>query len=343
MPMDERKQKILKAVTRDYISTAEPVGSRTIARRYGLGVSPATIRNEMADLEEDGYLEQPHTSAGRIPSEKGYRFYVDVLMHPHQLSKQELQKIYATLHAQQVMEDIVQESVRLLALLSQYTSVVVAPNLSRGTIRCLQLIPLDEFNVLLVLVVDPGFSQSRIVETSRPLTAQEVSRINHFFERRLSGVVLADIGSSLVGEMRDEIADETLVSEALNLLVKGLKNIKKEQVFIDGTIHLLSHPEFKDIEKARGLLNILDDERTVWSVLNRALNRTGMQVTIGSENTHQGFQDCSLVTATYEVNGKVVGSIGVVGPTRMDYDKVVSIVEGIAHSLSSLLSDSRRH
>ncbi|NLA58623.1 MAG: heat-inducible transcription repressor HrcA [Firmicutes bacterium] len=341
--MDERKRKILKAVTRDYIDTAEPVGSRTIARRYGLGVSPATIRNEMADLEEDGYLEQPHTSAGRIPSEKGYRFYVDVLMDPQQLSRQLLQRIHATLQAQQVMEDIVQESVRLLALLSQYTSIVVAPNLTRGTIRCLQLIPLDEFNVLLVLVVDPGFSQSRIVETSRPLTVQEISRINHFLERRLSGVVLADIGSSLVGELRDEIADEALVSEALNLLTKGLRNIKKEQVFIDGTIHLLSQPEFKDIEKARGLLNILDDERAVWSVLNRALNRSGMQVTIGSENTHEGFQDCSLVTATYEVNGQVVGSIGVIGPTRMDYDKVVSIVEGIAHSLSSLLSETRRH
>ncbi len=230
-----------------------------------------------------------------------------------------------------------------MALLSQYTSIVVAPNLTRGTIRCLQLIPLDEFNVLLVLVVDPGFSQSRIVETSRPLTVQEISRINHFLERRLSGVVLADIGSSLVGELRDEIADEALVSEALSLLTKGLRNIKKEQVFIDGTIHLLSQPEFKDIEKARGLLNILDDERAVWSVLNRALNRSGMQVTIGSENTHEGFQDCSLVTATYEVNGQVVGSIGVIGPTRMDYDKVVSIVEGIAHSLSSLLSETRRH
>ncbi|HHV94164.1 MAG TPA: heat-inducible transcription repressor HrcA [Firmicutes bacterium] len=341
--MDERKRKILKAVTRDYIDTAEPVGSRTIARRYGLGVSPATIRNEMADLEEDGYLEQPHTSAGRIPSEKGYRFYVDVLMTPRTLSRQELQKIYATLQAQQVLEDIVQESVRLLALLSQYTSIVVAPNLSRGTVRCLQLIPLDEFNVLLVLVVDPGFSQSRIVETSRPLTAQELARINHFFERRLAGAVLADIGASLIEELRDEIDDEALLSEALNLLIKGLRNIKKEQVFIDGTTHLLSQPEFKNIEKAKGLLNILDDERAVWSVLNRALGRSGILVTIGSENPHEGFQECSLVTATYEINGQVVGSIGVIGPTRMDYDKAVSIVEGIANSLSSLLSDPRRH
>ncbi|MGI6566281.1 MAG: heat-inducible transcription repressor HrcA [Firmicutes bacterium] len=341
--MDERKRKILKAVTRDYISTAEPVGSRTIARRYGLGVSPATIRNDMADLEEDGYLEQPHTSAGRIPSEKGYRFYVDVLMKPQELTAREIQKIFAALQAQQVMQDIVQESVRLLALLSQYTAMVVAPNLSRGAIRCLQLIPLDELHVLLVLVVDPGFAQSRIVETSRPLTAQETARINHFFQRRLSGAVLADIGSSLLGEIREEIDDEALMSEALNLLVKGLKDIKKEQVFIDGAIHLLSQPEFKDIEKAKGLLNMLDDERTVWSVLNKALGRSGMQVTIGSENLHEGFQDCSLVTATYELNGEVVGSIGVVGPTRMDYEKVVAIVEGMAYTLSSLLSDSRRH
>ena len=126
-------------------------------------------------------------------------------------------------------------------------------------------------------------------------------------------------------------------------MVKGLKDIKKEQVFIDGAIHLLSQPEFKDIEKAKGLLNMLDDERTVWSVLNKALGRSGMQVTIGSENLHEGFQDCSLVTATYELNGEVVGSIGVVGPTRMDYEKVVAIVEGMAYTLSSLLSDSRRH
>jgi len=343
MPLDERKRRILKAVTHDYISTAEPVGSRTIARRYGLGVSPATIRNEMADLEEDGYLEQPHTSAGRIPSEKGYRFFVDTLMNPQELSEEDVRQIHTALHGHRQMEDIVHESVRVLSLLSQYTSVIVAPSITHGTIRCLQLIPLDELNVLLVLVVDPGFTQSRIVETSRPLRSQEIARMNYFFEQRLSGIMLAEVGSSLVGEMREEVTDEALMSEALNLLAKGLKSIKKEQVFLDGTIHLLSQPEFRDLSKVKVLLNVLDDERVLWRILNEALGRSGMQVIIGSENLHEGFQDCSLVTASYELDGQVIGSIGVIGPTRMDYERVVSVVEGIAYSLSALLSDSRRH
>ena len=343
MPLDERKRRILKAVTHDYISTAEPVGSRTIARRHGLGVSPATIRNEMADLEEDGYLEQPHTSAGRIPSEKGYRFFVDALMNPQELSRDEVQRIRSVLSEHRQMEDMVHASVRMLALLSQYTSIVVAPNITHGTIRCLQLIPLDELNVLLVLVVDPGFAQSRIVETSRPLRLHEVARINYFFEHRLSGTMLADIGSSLVGEMREEVTDEALMSEALNLLAKGLKSIKQEQVFLDGTIHLLNQPEFRDLDKVKVLFNVLDDERALWEILNDVLDRSGMQVTIGSENVHEGFQNCSLVTASYELDGHVIGSLGVIGPTRMDYERVVAVVEGIAHNLSALLSDSRRH
>ncbi len=344
MPLNKRKRQILRAITHDYINTAEPVGSRTIARRYSLGVSPATIRNEMADLEEDGYLEQPHTSAGRIPSDKGYRFYVDALMDPQELSDEEIRQVHSSLRSEhRQMEELVHESARLLALLSQYTSVVVAPNLSHGAIRRLQLIPLDEWNVLLVLVVDPGFVQSRIVETSRPLLVQEVARINHFFSRRLSGVMVADIGSSLVGEMREEVTDETLMSEALTLLTRGLGNIKKEQVFLDGTIHLFNQPEFRDVDKVKVLLNILDDEKMLWDLLNDALGLSGIRVTIGRENQHEGFRDCSLVTASYELDGHVIGKVGVLGPTRMDYERVVTIVEYIAVNLSELLSDARRH
>ncbi|NLJ25099.1 MAG: heat-inducible transcription repressor HrcA [Firmicutes bacterium] len=343
MPLDERKKRILKAITHDYINTAEPVGSRTIARRYSLGVSSATIRNEMADLEEDGYLEQPHTSAGRIPSDKGFRFFVDALMDPKELSTEEIRQIHIALRGHRQMEDIVHESVRMLAFLSQYTAVVVAPNISYGVIRCLQLIPLDESNVLLVLVVDPGFAHSRIVETTRPLRPQEASRINYFFERKLSGMMLADIGSSLVGEMREEVTDEALMSEALNLLARGLRNIKQEQVYLDGTIHLLNQPEFRDLNKVKVLLNVLDDEKILWRILNDALAQSGRQVTIGSENLHEGFQECSLVTASYELDGQVIGSVGVIGPTRMDYERVVAVVEGIACSLSTLLSDSMRH
>jgi len=343
MALDERKRRILKAITHDYINTAEPVGSRTLARRYGFGVSPATIRNEMADLEEDGYLQQPHTSAGRIPSEKGYRFFVDALMSPKELSQDEVRQIHSALGGYRQVEDVVHESVKVLALLSQHAAIVVAPSISHGTIRCLQIIPLDDLNVLLVLVVDPGFAQSRIVETTRPLRSLEIARINYFFERRLSGMMLADVGSSLVGEMREEITDDALVSEALNLLARGLRNIKKEQVFLDGTIHLLEQPEFKDLNKVKVLLSVLDDEKVLWHILNDALDRSGMQVTIGSENVHEGFQDCSLVTASYELSGQIIGSVGVIGPTRMDYERVVAVVEGMACSLSALLSESGRH
>ncbi|NLK07192.1 MAG: heat-inducible transcription repressor HrcA [Firmicutes bacterium] len=343
MPLSERKKQILRAITHDYINSAEPVGSRTIARRYSLGVSPATIRNEMADLEEDGYLEQPYTSAGRIPSDKGYRFYVDALMDPHKLNEAEIRQVQSTLrgeHSQ--MGELVHESARLLAFLSQYTALVVAPNLSHGAIRRLQLIPLDEWNVLLVLVIDPGFVQSHIVETTRSLQVEEVARINDFFNRRLFGVMAADISSTLLGEMREEVRDEALMAEALVLLGRGLGSLNKEQVFLDGTIHLFNQPEFKDIDKVKVLLNILDNEKVVWDLLNDTLGNSGIRITIGSENPHEGFQHCSLVTASYELDGHVLGKVGVLGPTRMNYERVVTIVEYIAANLSELLTDAGR-
>lgn len=344
MPLNERKRRILRAVTEDYINSAEPVGSRTIARRYNLGVSPATIRNEMSDLEEEGYLQQPHTSAGRIPSDKGYRFYVDSLMSPQEVSAEDRETVRRLMQARnQQMEEIVHQTARLLAFLTRYTAIVIAPNISYGTVRRVQLIPFDTWNVLVVVVIDPGFVQNRVVETSKPIPPAELARLNEFLNSRLVGSTLADIGPGMLNEIRAEINDDNLYMEAMELLNKGLREIKSEKVFLDGVLHLLNQPEFKDLDKVKVLLNVLDDEASLLRLVSDLISTSGSRVIIGSENPQQELQECSLVTATYELNNQVIGTVGVLGPTRMEYERVVSMVEFIAYSLSELLSESTRH
>lgn len=336
--LDERKMLVLRAIVDDYIQTAEPVGSRSIARRHKLGVSPATIRNEMADLEETGYLQQPHISAGRIPSDKGYRFYVDMLMEPHAVTLEEMERVSGEIiNYYREMDRLVQEASKLLSALTQSISVVIAPPVESCLLKHLQLVPIDESNVLAVLVLHPGMVKNKVIATKRAYTSQELERMSNSLNMILKGITYRELGNTLIRQLDQEFGE---IGRALiEVISKGLSAEKSEQVYFNGTLNILNQPEFKDVERAKSLLGILEEKDKVMTILNELSRRGGVRIAIGHENRRVEMHDCSLVTATYSIGGEVIGTIGVIGPTRMEYSRVVSSVDLMASSLSQILGD----
>ena len=336
--LDERKRLVLRAVIEDYVETAEPVGSRTIARKHNLGVSPATIRNEMADLEETGYLHQPHVSAGRVPSDKGYRFYVDVLMEPHTFSEREYGVIYKEISGHyREMERLIQESTRLLALLTQSISVIVAPRMDRLVFKHVQLVFLDETIILVILVLHPGIVKNKLIKTEQRYSPEELHEISAALNRKLKGITYRELGPTVFNEIIRDFGDIGTV--LVELVFRGLTEDKGEQVYSSGTVNILNQPEFRDVDRARVLLEVLDEKERLLGLLSDASKSRGVNVAIGHENLHAEMHECSLVTSTYHVGRDVVGTIGVIGPTRMEYSKVVSVVDLIASYLSELLTE----
>ncbi len=336
--LDERKRRVLQALTDDYIQTAEPVGSRNLARKYNLGVSPATIRNEMADLEEEGYLHQPHTSAGRIPSDKGYRYYVDELMVRWEPGPAERSAVYREVVAvRRAMEEMVHEAARLLARATQYASVVAAPRLEASVFRRLDLIALDETRIVAVVVADPGFVQHRIVEVGCPVSQEQCDAAAERLNRRLIGLRYGDIGRDLLAGLREETGQGELYDAVADLLTGSLGDRQSDKVYLEGTLNILNQPEFRDIERARSLLALLEAREILNQVLSMAARTSGTTVIIGQENPVVALRECSVVSAAYRLGDEVIGAIGVLGPTRMDYSKAVGMVQYVADHLSEAL------
>lgn len=338
MGLDARKQRILQAITDDYIETAEPVGSRTLARKYRLGVSPATIRNEMADLEESGYLEQPHVSSGRVPSDRGYRYYVDVLIRPEGITAESRLMIEeGLLAAGREVEQLIRQSVQLLSSITCYTSLAVTPRIARVTFRELRLIVLDELHLLAVVLAEPGVVMHRVIELHDPLVEQEVHSVARAVSEALHGRRLAEIGPTVMRELKEAIPDLRLFEQAMEILGQALAE-QREQLVTEGIRHLLNQPEFRDIEHARRVLGKLEDREAVLALLGGGGSGT-LRVAIGHENEVSEIQSCSVVTATYSIGQETVGSLGVIGPTRMQYARVMSVISYVADRLSEVLSE----
>lgn len=339
--LDERKKRILKVITDDYIASGEPVGSRTIARRYDLGLSPATIRNEMADLEEGGFLEQPHTSAGRVPSERGYRYYVDALMSRHALAEKDVEAIYGDLEQyHQEIEAVIQQTSKILVQMTKYPSLVLSPQINTAIFKHIQLVKLSNNTVLVVIVTDTGLVENKVIELQQEISTEELDRLSTLLNQKLRGISLNKLQISLFNDINSELVfHDQLFNEALKLLIKSMMNRNKagERVYIDGATKMLEQPEFLDLQKFKPLMNLLEEEDRLYKLLCKDVI-TKSQVKIGHENEDQGIQDCSVVTASYEIAGRAVGVIGILGPTRMDYGKVLPVVEVTAAILSDLLS-----
>lgn len=339
MTLSERKKKILQAVVTDYIKTAQPVGSRTLSRRYMMDLSPATIRNEMADLEETGFLLQPHTSAGRIPSQKGYRYYVDDLMGTSDLEEEEKAKIRGVYEFERLkeIEEIISHTSNLLSLLTNYTALILGPQLKKSAFKKLQIMPVDHQRGLLVLVADTGFVKSKVINLPHTLSPGELNRIVSYLNMRLEGLTIDKITSRLIVELRRDLYHHIqFLEDTFTLLQESLAEDER-RVFLGGTTNILNQPEFENIEKVKALLSLFEQNSLLATLLARPVAGVkGIVIRIGRENILEEVQECSLVMAAYCLGKEVVGTIGVLGPTRMDYAKTVAVVEQVVNHLERL-------
>lgn len=337
--LNERKKKILQIIIEDYISSAEPVGSRTIARKYDLGLSPATIRNEMSDLELLGYLEQPHTSAGRIPSAQAYRFYVDALIEPGTLTDNDMALIDGWYNERRRnIDDIFQSTAKILSRMTQNVSMVLTNQQTIANFCYLKFLPLDSQHAILCIVADDGSIDTNVVDIPLGmLSSEEMDYLAGKMSKLLEDRNLSDISVEILQNVHTDVVEDKLIFSSLLQAVRKMTGRRQEQkVFLGGTKQLLNQPEFRDVERVRNLLGILEEENVLKDLLQGGED-SGLKVTIGSENKFTGIQDCSMVQATYRLNGQIVGTMAVLGPTRMEYGKVISVMDYLHKYLKTIL------
>lgn len=339
MAIDERKIKILQAIINDYINTGEPVGSRTIAKKYDLGVGSATIRNEMADLEEMGYLEQPHASAGRIPSSKGYRLYVDKLMETPKLTMDEELRIkqYIINSAMHEVDAILKDACVLLSELTNLTCIVQTPSMKRSYIRSLQLIGIDTTNLIAVIVTDSGVIKNYRIKVNVVPSNSELSRINEALNNKLKNLTIEAINLEVINELKKELVGfDDLFNAMLPALYESLNNNAKADYVVEGATNLFNYPEYNDIEKAKEMLQLISNKDCVIELLETSGD---ISIKIGDENYIPEAKECSVITAEYSLSGRPIGSIGLIGPQRINYSKVVSIMAQVIKELNKSLKD----
>lgn len=341
MQIDERKFLILQAIIDDYIMTAMPVGSRTISRKAGVGFSPATIRNEMSDLEELGYLAQPHTSAGRIPSPKAYRLYVDQLMKVGKLSAddRDWMQDHLDFRSRQV-ENVIRSAANVLSDATQYTSVIVAPKLGSLRIKHIQLVPVAERTALMVIVTNVGIVKDAVIRVPDGLNADDLYSISRMLTEKLADKPLEAVRQTFSELLRDTEQNRKLLGETLQVIEKKLESEDSDDVVIGGSSKLLDYPEYSDVGKAKNFLSVLESKDMVRRLVKRD---GGLEITIriGPENEIPEMKDCSIVTANYRVGNHSSGTLGIIGPTRMNYNRVITVLDYMARAMSDVLSDYR--
>ena len=335
MNLSERKLKILQAIIGDFIRTAEPVGSRTLSKNYNLGISPATIRNEMSDLEDMGYLTHPHTSSGRVPSEKAYRLYVNEMMNKRELTDREKNAIASQLHSNVTeLENLVQRAAHILSEITNLTAFALTPKQDQDTLKYINLIPVDDHTVVLMLVSESGKLSNKAVRTDRPVSEETLRVLAKTMTYNYRGKTLSEALTLDIIESFKADADSMAMFEK-NIVpnfVKTLEDMLNVNLYMDGLTNIFSIPEYNDIDKAKLFLEMVSKKEDLTKTL---INRdNGVIKTIGNENKEEGMQDCSLITATYHIDGKMVGKIGVIGPTRMRYGEVTSVIEYLTDNLS---------
>ncbi len=338
--MDERKKKVLQAIIQDYIENAEPVGSRAVAKKYDLGVSPATIRNEMSDLEDLGYIEQPHTSAGRVPSDKGYRYYVDNLMDQQSLTAQEMAIIKEAFAIQLTeMDDFMRSCCQLIAKLTNYTTMISMPERNRGILQKLQLVPINEQQILVILLAESGIVQHKIINIEQSLPPNVLQRVEMVLQSRLIGMEIDKLNYEFIrNELREIEQHQRHLDQAMSLLKQIFKPSYAPKVFTGGTTQMLSQPEFRDIDRLKSIFSLLEEDNKISELLPNKNIDNPVSIIIGNEIAEQDIQNCSMIVAYYDINGKDTGKIGVLGPTRMSYNKTVALMDFIAKELTRKFS-----
>lgn len=337
MELNERKKIILRSIIEDYIESAEPVGSRTISKHTDLGLSSATIRNEMADLEEMGYLISPHTSAGRIPSDAGYRFYVNELMTQKSVAYEDIVRLRRYFAAGILQLDrIIQRAGSVLSQLTDYTTISVTPEIKESYLKHIELIPIDKYSILLILVTNEGVVKNKIINAV--MSEGEARAAGAVLNEMLTGKTLDEISIAEMKAIDERVSDRALLCEVMEFVHEVTGQLNGAEIFVENPQHMLNHPEYHELGRAKGLLQFLDDKESIKSAVDQGKS-SGISIVIGHENKIDQIKDASLVTAGYTINGKPLGKIGIVGPTRMDYAKVVNSLETIRRSIDNIVNE----
>lgn len=353
MDLGERKRQILNSVISEYIVSAEPVGSRHIAKNLGLGLSSATIRNEMADLEEMGYLEQPHTSAGRVPSDKGYRFYVNELMSDYELNMKEMEMLKSMMQLSVgQMDKVLKTAADFLSQFTNYTAFMTSPEMKQGAIKTVELVPIDVGSMLIILVTNEGVMRNKRVLLPIQVSPEFIHRFSDVLKEKLSGMTLEEINLVKIQEIKEAMQEHfEILFPVIDFISEIIDDVRKEtDVYVSGTTNIFNYPEYSDLGKAREFLEFLDDKQSVAQALmepkkepeeetEEDKSKNKIRITIGKENGLDVMRSSSVVTANYYVGDRVMGKVGIIGPTRMDYSKAVAKLDRISNYLNKILNE----
>ena len=338
--LDKRAQILLKTLVEHYISDGQPVGSRTLSKCSGLDLSPATIRNVMSDLEDLGFIASPHTSAGRIPTQRGYRFFVDTLLTVKPLQSQEIRQFEQQFSSPDPQE-LIASAAGMLSNLTQFAGVVMVPRRRSVSFRHLEFLPLSEKRILVIIVTSDGNVQNRIIVTDKPYSASELTQASNFFNQHYAGSTFEQVQKKLHEELKQMQSDMTrLMTAAMEASTKALSE-DKDNVVISGERNLLQIDDLStNVASLRKLFEVFERRTSLMQLLDNSQRAEGIQIFIGGESGYLPLDECSMVTAPYEANGQTVGTLGVIGPTRMAYERVIPIVDVTAKLLSNALNNS---
>ncbi len=336
--LDERKTKILNAIIRNYLETGEPVGSRTISKYSDLNLSSATIRNEMSDLEELGYIIQPHTSAGRIPSDLGYRFYVDNLMAEKEQEVTEIKEFM--IERTEKMEQVLKQVVRLLANNTNYATMITAPSYHRNKVKFIQLSQVDEKQILAVIVTEGNMVKNKMISVKERLDNETMLKLNILLNTSLNGLSLEEINLGTIARLKEQAGIHSdIISDVLDAVAAAVQEDEGLQIYTSGATNIFKYPELSDSQKASELISAFEEKQQLAGLVNRSLaseEETGIQVYIGDESPVDTMKDCSVVTAVYELGEGMQGAIGIIGPKRMDYENVVNNLKTLKVQLDNI-------
>ena len=340
--LDERKQKILHAIIQNYLETGEPVGSRTISKYADLGLSSATIRNEMSDLEEMGYIIQPHTSAGRIPSDMGYRFYVDQLMKEKEQEVTEMKELI--IQRQDKMELVLKQMAKVLAANTNYATLITSPQYHRTKLKFIQLSVISEDQLLAVVVAEGNVVKNKVIPISHGLDNETILKLNILLNTSLNGLTMEEINLSTIAKLKEQAGIHSeVINSVLDAVAEAIQMDDDLEVYTSGTTNIFKYPELADSTKASALLSAFEDKQQLASLMEDMKDEddTGIQVYIGNETPGQTMKDCSVVTTTYELGEGMRGTIGIVGPKRMDYEKVVDNLKTLTNQLDLIFNKNK--
>ena len=341
MQLDERKKKILQAIIRNYLETGEPVGSRTISKYTDLNLSSATIRNEMADLEEMGLIVQPHTSAGRIPSDKGYRFYVDTMLEEKEREICELKEML--LEKEERTELLLKQVAKVLATNTNYATMITAPTVQRNKLKFLQLSRVDKHQILAVIVAEGNVIKNSMIRVREYLDDETLLKLNILLNTNLNGLCMEEINLGVIAAMKQKAGIYSdLIGEVLDAVAEAIKADEDLEIYTSGANNIFKYPELADHRRASDLITTFEEKQLLGHLVEQSLEdnqENGIQIYIGDETKVQSMKDCSVVTATYELGEGMRGTIGIIGPKRMDYEKVVDTLKTLKHQLDELYKE----